>query len=91
MGQNDERRAMTGVALSWSKLILAAAINLVILGALYADLRNTTNENTRRIQTIEERNERELERWQEFREDVKQRLQRIEDKIEMKQSLGELK
>lgn len=77
----EERRAITGIALRWAHLIIAVVLYLLSLGALYATMREQIAENTRDI----ERNRQDSvtkERFDDLKEDVTRRLQRIENKLD---------
>jgi len=55
----------------------------------YATLRAQSDENTRRVNKLEETNVHD--RFQEFQQDIQRRLQRIEDKIDTERNLRSLK
>lgn len=80
---------MTGVALRWAHLFIVLAVYLLSIGAMYASMHAQLEEATRRIQELEQQSIRR-DQFQEFREDLKHRLDTLEWKMEEKKSLREL-
>lgn len=77
-GENQpERRAINGMALRWSHLILALVIYLLTIGVIYGTMR-TQIEELRRSQTQSISNPQ----FQEFKEDIERRLTRIEGDLD---------
>lgn len=72
-----ERRTVTGLALSWSHIVITLVVWIMTIGMVYAGLRDHTEENTRRIKGLEDKfvDRREYD-------DLKSRMTRIEDKLD---------
>lgn len=85
----EERRSVTGIALSWLHVVIILIVYLLTIGVIYGELRSQTNENTRRIQTLED-HQVNREQMKEFEEDTQRRLQRIEDKLDRDRAIREL-
>lgn len=85
-----ERRAMTGIAIRWAHLIIAIAVYLLTIGAMYASMNAKLEEATRRIQDLEQQSIRR-DQFQEFRDDLKHRLDTLEGTMLERKALRELK
>ena len=72
-----ERRSITGLALSWSHVVITLVVWVLTIGMVYAGLRDKTDENARRIQAIEEKSVDRREY-----DDLKARMSRIEEKLD---------
>lgn len=72
-----ERRSITGLALSWSHVVITLVVWVLTIGIAYQGLRGNTAENTRRIQGLEEKSVDRREY-----DDLKARMSRIEEKLD---------
>lgn len=89
---NGERRAMTGIALRWVHLVIAAAVYLVSIGAVWATMRTQLDQMREEVSELKKQAILEPQ-WKEFREDIQRRLDHIEktvDSIALKKSLQDL-
>lgn len=72
---NGERRAINGVALRWSHLVMALVVYLLTIGVIYGTMRTQIDE------LRAERGVNSLQ-FQEFKEDVERRLDRMEKDLD---------
>jgi len=73
----SERRAITGIAMRWSHLIIALVVYLLTIGTIYGTMRSQLDENNRRLKELEDK-ALVRDQFNEFRDDVLDRLKRIE-------------
>lgn len=81
-----ERRSMTGLALKWVHLAILLLVYLLTIGAIYGTLRTQIDESGRRVKDLEEKSIRR-DQFNELREDLIRRLDRIESKMDRAQDL----
>lgn len=84
-----ERRSITGLAIRWVHVIVFLATNLLAIGGMYAALKIQSEQNTKDIQELREHTV-DKGRYDEMREDILRRLQRIEDKLDRDRAIRSL-
>jgi len=89
MTENGERRSINGLAIRWIHLIVALTVYLLSIGGMYATMRTQLDETREQVRQLQQEAIRNAQ-FQEFREDIQRRLQRIEDKLDREKAFREL-
>lgn len=82
----QERRSMTGLALKWVHLGALLIVYFLTIGAIYGALRSQIDENSRRVKDLEDQGIKR-DQFNQMREDLIRRLDRIESKVDRMRDL----
>lgn len=89
MTDNNERRSINGLAIRWIHLAIGLSVYLVSIGGIYATMRTQLDETREQVRILQQEAIRNAQ-FQEFREDIQRRLQRIEDKLDRDRAIRSL-
>lgn len=86
MSATPERRSITGLALRWAHLAVLLVVYFLTIGAIYGTLHSQIDESARRVKDLEEKSI-QRNQFNEMREDLIRRLDRIESKVDRARDL----
>jgi membrane protein required for beta-lactamase induction len=81
MSAFKERRTVTGIAFRWIHLAIGIAVYLLTIGAMYGSMHTQVESTARDLRELKEQSARRDQQLQEFREEMRRRLDRLEWKV----------
>lgn len=85
----EQPRINGGLVIRWVHLAIALSVYLFSVGGIYATMRAQLDETREQVRQLQQEAIRSAQ-FQEFREDIQRRLQRIEDKLDRDRAIRSL-